>query len=60
MGNVVELFGGPVARLYRRSFEDQGFEVFMMTVFEIAASHGYAIARSIVTHDRRPRELRGG
>ena len=47
MGEVVELFGGPVARLYRRSLEDQGFEVLMMTVFDIAARQGYAVARSI-------------
>ena len=48
MADVVELFGGPVARLYKRSLEDQGFEVLMMTVFDIAARHGYTIARSIV------------
>ena len=40
MADVVELFGGPVARLYRRSLEDQGFEVLMMTVFDIAARYG--------------------
>ena len=33
MGEVVELFGGPVARLYRRSLTDQAFEVLMMGVF---------------------------
>jgi hypothetical protein len=27
VGDVIELFGGPVARLYRRSLTDQGFEV---------------------------------
>jgi len=35
-----------VARLYKRSLEDQGFEVLMMTVFDLAARHGYAVARS--------------
>jgi hypothetical protein len=32
VGDVVNLFGGPVARLYRRSLEDQGFEVLMVAV----------------------------
>jgi hypothetical protein len=49
VGDVVELFKGPVARLYRRSLEDQGFEVLMMTVFDIAARRGYRAARKIVT-----------
>jgi hypothetical protein len=40
VADVVELFGGPVARLYKRSLEDQGFEVLMMTVFDLAARHG--------------------
>jgi hypothetical protein len=48
VGDVVELFGGPVARLYRRSLTDQGFEVLMEAVFDIAAQQGYAVARSIV------------
>ena len=39
MGDVVNLFGGPVARLYRRSLTDQGFEVLMVAVFDIAACH---------------------
>jgi hypothetical protein len=52
VGDVVELFGGPVARLYRRSLTDQGFEVLMMTVFDIAARLGYAVARSIVKGTR--------
>jgi hypothetical protein len=34
-----------VARLYRRSLEDQRFEVLMMTVFDIAVRQGYAVAR---------------
>jgi hypothetical protein len=29
VGDVVNLFRGPVARLYRRSLTDQGFEVLM-------------------------------
>ncbi len=37
----------PSLALYRRSLEDQGFEVLMMVVFEIAARRGYAVARSI-------------
>jgi len=37
VGDVVKLFKGPVARLRRRTLEDQGFEVLMMTVFDIAA-----------------------
>ena len=48
MGDVVKLFGGPVARLYRRSLTDQGFEVLMAAVFDIAARQGYAVARGIV------------
>ena len=48
MGDVVQLFKGPVARLYKRSLEDQGFEVLMMTVFDIAARRGYRAARKIV------------
>ena len=48
MGEVVELFKGPVAHLYRRSLEDEGFEVLMMTVFDIAARRGYRAARKIV------------
>jgi hypothetical protein len=48
VGDVVELFGGPVARLYRRSLTDQGFEVLMVAVFDIAALQGYAVARGIV------------
>jgi len=47
VGDVVELFGGPVARLYRRSLTDQGFEVLMVAVFDIAARQGYAV-RAIV------------
>jgi hypothetical protein len=35
VGDVVELFGGPVARLYRRSLTDQGFEVLMVAVFDL-------------------------
>jgi len=37
-----------VARLYRRSLTDQGFEVLMVAVFDIAARQGYGVARSIV------------
>ena len=48
MGEVVDLFGGTVARLYRRSLTDQGFEVLMVAVFDIAARQGYAVARSVV------------
>jgi len=48
VGDLVELFDGPVARLYKRSLEDQGFEVLMMTVFDLAARHGYTVAREIV------------
>jgi len=48
MGNIVNLFGGPIARLYRRSLTDQGFEVLMVAVFDIAARQGYAVARGIV------------
>jgi hypothetical protein len=43
----VELFGGPVVRLNRRSLEDQVFEVLMMSVFDIAARQAYAVARNI-------------
>jgi len=47
VADVVELFGGPVARLYKRSLKDQGFEVLMMTVFDIAARHATrSLARS--------------
>jgi len=48
VGDVVELFGGPVARLYRRSLSDQRFEVLMVAVFDIAARQGYGVARGIV------------
>jgi hypothetical protein len=48
VGDIVELFGGPVARLYRRSLTDQGFEVLMMTVFDIAARRGYAVVQESV------------
>jgi hypothetical protein len=34
--------------LYRRSLTDQGFEVLMVAVFDIAARQGYAVARRIV------------
>lgn len=54
MGDIVELFGGPVARLYRRSLVDQGFEVLMMTVFDIADRQGYAVGRSIDRERRNP------
>jgi hypothetical protein len=37
VGAVVKLFRGPVARLYRRGLTDQGFEVLMVAVFDIAA-----------------------
>ena len=37
-----------MARLYRRSLTDQGFEVLMVAVFDIAARQGYSVARSIV------------
>ena len=37
-----------MARLYRRSLTDQGFEVLMVAVFDIAARHGYGVARGIV------------
>jgi hypothetical protein len=33
--------------LYRRSLTDQGFEVLMVAVFDIAARQGYAV-RAIV------------
>jgi len=48
VGEVVKLFEGPVAPLDKRSLVDQGFEVLMMTIFDIAARHGYAVAREIV------------
>jgi hypothetical protein len=35
VGDVVELFGGLVARLYRRSLTDQSFEVLMVAVFDM-------------------------
>jgi len=38
-----------VAPLYRRSLTDQGFEVLMVTVFDIAARRGYAVLRCMVT-----------
>ena len=34
--------------MYRRSLTDQGFEVLMVAVFDIAARQGYAVARRIV------------
>jgi hypothetical protein len=34
--------------LYRRNLNDQGFEVLMVAVFDVAARQGYAVARSIV------------
>jgi hypothetical protein len=48
VGDVVNLFEGPVARLYRRSLTDQGFEVLMVAVFDIAARQGYGVARRMV------------
>jgi hypothetical protein len=48
VADVVNLFGGPVARLYRRSLTNHGFEVLMVAVFDIAACQGYGVARSIV------------
>jgi hypothetical protein len=47
VGEVVEFLGGPVARLYRRSLTDQGFEVLMAAVFDIAARQGYVVACTI-------------
>jgi hypothetical protein len=52
-----DLFGGLVARVYRRSLEDQGFEVLMMTVFDIAAHRGYTVARSVVLRELGRRQL---
>jgi hypothetical protein len=37
VSEVIDLFGGPVSRLYRHSLGDQRFEVLMMAVFDIAA-----------------------
>ena len=55
MGDVVEFLGGPVARLYRRSLADQGFEVLMVAVFDIAA-HALAMQQPLagVTVGRSP------
>jgi len=38
VGDVVKLFKGPVARLYKRCLEDEGFEVLMMTAFDLRSA----------------------